>query len=434
MDNANETLAAEMAAVNTAKSVELFDALRNTIQLNEVQVALDNSADRVLEAQKLLDAVEPYEVSPALVETVDQRLARAGVEIPLEVGFAEVQGAEALGHTLLPKNFLFTRRAGCENFLTQFFKDSREVAIQIGAAFRDTWVIFTQSEENLNKALDLLETQVNSYPDFLSTNSFILEYRLYNLFKVNGKVNGDWSGNLSKLSSTISALSGGYYLNNKQTLQALMSYFGGFTSLSQEGAMERLRMLPMSIPDIPFKECTYPNKAHESLLVTSKQSVELMGGAYFFDTRLKNRPKSCDTLDLLSEYIDLHIKNDRTGFENNAPQTHDQVGSEIKALSSREIKAIVKSLRSLLKDWTSMFEKGEKFKVGDADFNDIIKGIVDADIEETTRLYIAKWFGALIRHNQMELLAIRVTVNNYLTLIINGLIQICNNSIKVNAE
>lgn len=434
MDNANETLAAEMAAVNTAKSVELFDALRNTIQLNEVQVALDNSADRVLEAQKLLDAVEPYEVSPALVETVDQRLARAGVEIPLEVGFAEVQGAEALGHTLLPKNFLFTRRAGCENFLTQFFKDSREVAIQIGAAFRDTWVIFTQSEENLNKALDLLETQVNSYPDFLSTNSFILEYRLYNLFKVNGKVNGDWSGNLSKLSSTISALSGGYYLNNKQTLQALMSYFGGFTSLSQEGAMERLRMLPMSIPDIPFKECTYPNKAHESLLVTSKQSVELMGGAYFFDTRLKNRPKSCETLDLLSEYIDLHIKNDRTGFENNAPQTHDQVGSEIKALSSREIKAIVKSLRSLLKDWTSMFEKGEKFKVGDADFNDIIKGIVDADIEETTRLYIAKWFGALIRHNQMELLAIRVTVNNYLTLIINGLIQICNNSIKVNAE
>jgi len=81
-----------------------------------------------------------------------------------------------------------------------------------------------------------------------------------------------------------------------------------------------------------------------------------------------------------------------------------------------------------------MFEKGQKFKVGDADFNDIIKGIVDADIDETTRMYIAKWFGALIRHNQMELLQIRVGVANYLTLIINGLIQICNNSIKVNAE
>lgn len=162
MDNKDETLSAQMAAVNSAKSVELFDALRSTIQLNEVQTALDNSADRVMEAQKLLDAVEPYEVSPALVEVVDARLARAGVDIPLEVGFAEVQGAEALGHTLLPKNFLLTRRAGCENFLTQFFKDSREVAIQIGAAFRDTWVIFTQSEDNLNKALDLLETQINS--------------------------------------------------------------------------------------------------------------------------------------------------------------------------------------------------------------------------------------------------------------------------------
>lgn len=434
MDNKDETLAAQMAAVNSAKSVELFDALRSTIQLNEVQTALDNSADRVLEAQKLLDTVEAHEVSPALVETIDERLTRAGVEIPLEVGFAEVQGAEALGHTLLPKNFLFTRQAGCENFLTQFFKDSREVAMQIGSAFRDTWVIFTQSEDNLNKALDLLETQVNSYPDFMSTNSFILEFRLFNLFKVNGKVNGDWSGNLNKLSSTISALSTGYYLNNKQTLNALMSYFGGFTSLSQDGAMQRLQILPISIPDIPFKECTYPNRAHESLLVTSKQSVELMGGAYFFDTRLKNRPKRCETIDLISEYIDLHIKNDRTGFENNAELVHDQVGTEVKALSSKEIKAIIKSLRSMLKDWSSMFEKGEKFKVGDADFNDIIKGIVDADIDETTRMYIAKWFGALIRHNQMELLSIRVGVANYLTLIINGLIQICNNSVKVNAE
>lgn len=434
MDNDNDTLSAQMAAINTAKSVELFGALRNTIQLNEVQTTLDNSADRVLEAQKLLETVEAHEVSPALVELVDERLTRVGAEIPLEVGFAEVQGAEALGHTLLPKNFLFTRLSGCENFLTQFFKDSREVAIQIGASFRDTWVLFTQSEDNLNKALDLLETQVNNYPDFVSTNSFILEFRLFNLFKVNGKVNGDWTGNLNKLSSTISALSTGYYLNNKQTLNALMSYFGGFTSLSQEAAMERLQMLPISIPDIPFKECSYPNRAHESLLVTSKQSVELMGGAYFFDTRLKNRPKHCETMELISEFIDLHIKNDRTGFENNADLVHDQVGTEVKALSSKEIKAIVKSLRALLKDWSSMFEKSEKFKVGDADFNDIIKGIVDADIDETTRMYIAKWFGALVRQNQMELLSIRVGVANYLTLIINGLIQVCNNSIKVNAE
>jgi len=434
MDNSNDSLAAQMAAINTAKSVELFDALRSSIHLNEVQTALDSSADRVLEAQKLLESVEPYEVTPALVEMVDDRLNRAGVTIPLETGFAEVQGAEALGHTLLPKNFLLTRYAGCENFLTDFFKASRDVAVQISSSFRDAWVIFTQSEDDLNKALDLLEQKVTSYPDFMSTNSFILEHRLFNLFKVNGKVNADWTGNLNKLSGTISALSGGYYLNNKQTLQALMSYFGGFTSLSQEGAMERLRMMPMSIPNIPFKECSYPNKAHESVLVSAKQSVELMGGAYFFDTRLKNPPKTCETLDMLAEYVDLHVKNDRTAFENSAPVVVDQVGTEIKALSSREIKAIVKALRGLLKDWTSMFEKGEKFKLADADYNDIIKGIVDADIDETTRLYIAKWFSALVRHNQMELLSIRVTVANYLTLIINGLIQICDNSIQVNAE
>lgn len=422
-----------MAAINVATSVELFDALRNTVQLNEVQVTLDNSADRVLETQKILNAVEAWEVSPALAETIDERLARVGVGIPLEPGFTEVQGAECLGKTLMPKNFLFTRQAGCENFLTQFFKDSKELAISISSSFRDAWVLFTQSEEGLVKALDILENQLDSYPDFISTNSFILEYRLFNLLKVNGKVGNDWSAHLNKLASTISALSGGYYLNNKQSLQALMSYFGGFTQLSEEGAMTRLRILPMSLPSLPFKECSYPSASRTNQLVIGKQSVELMGGAYFYDTRLKNPVREVQTLEEVGDFIDLHIKFDVTGFQNSAEKTHNELGSEIKALSSKEIRALIKSLRGLLKDWSAMFEKGEKFKLTDADYIDIIKGISEAEIEETTRVYIAKWFSALVRANQMELLNIRVSVANYLTLIVNALIQICTNSIKVNA-
>ena len=433
MDNQNETLAAEMAAINAAKSVELFDVLRNSMQLNEVQVSLDNSADRVLDAQKLLNSVEAWEVSPSLVETVDERLERAGVDIPLEPGFAAVQGAESLGKTLLPKSFLLTRQAGCENFLTQFFKDSREVAIQMSASFRDAWTLFTQSEEGLNKALDMLEAQVDSYPDFVSTGSFILEYRLYNLLKVNGKVNGDWAGNLNKLSSTISALSGGYYLNNKQGLQTLMSYFGGFTQLTESGAISRLQILPICLPNNPFKECNYPCPSKTNQQVQGKQSVELMGGAYFFDTRLKSTPSELETLEQVADFVDLYTKFNKTGFENSAERTHTEIGTEIKALSTKEIRTIIKALRSLLKDWNTMFEKGEKFKVTDADFNDIIKGIVDADIEETTRMHIAKWFSALVRDNQMELLGIRVKVANYLTLIVNALISISHSSIKVNA-
>lgn len=433
MDNQNETLAAEMAAINAAKSVELFDALRNTIQLNEIQTSLDSSADRVLDAQKILNSVEAWEVSPSLVQTVDERLNRAGVEIPLEAGFDAVQGSESLGKTLLPKSFLLTRQAGCENFLTQFFKDTREVAIQMSASFRDAWTLFTQSEEGLHKALDMLEAEVDSYPDFVSTNSFILEYRLHNLLKVNGKVSTDWAGNLNKLSGTISALSGGYYLNNKQGLQTLMSYFGGFTQLTQEGAMNRLQILPISVPNNPFKECSYPCPSKNNQQVQAKQSVELMGGAYFYDTRLKNPPREVETMEQVGDFVDLYVKFNKTGFENSAERTHTEIGTEIKALSSKEIRTIVKSLRSLLKDWNTMFEKGEKFKVGDADFNDIIKGIVDADIDETTRMHIAKWFGALVRDNQMELLNIRVRVANYLTLIVNALVSICHSSIKVNA-
>lgn len=434
MDPKEQALAASMMAVNTAKSTELFEATSGALQLNEIQNRLDNSSDRVLDAQRLLQNIEAYEVTPQLVESVDANLAAAGVVIPLEEGFEAVQGAESLGRTLLPKNFLYTRLAGCENFLTDFFKTSRDVAIQLGASFKDAWVIFTESQKGLKNSLDLLEQQLAAYPAFISTNTFILEFRLFNLFKIKGKVDGDWPGNLRKLNSTISALSGSYYQNSKNALQTTISYFGGFSSLTEQQAQERILLLPISVPSVPFKECSYPNNRYaDSNRVVAKQSVELMGGAYFYDVRLKDRPRIADNADQVADFMTAYLTNDMTGFSNDEDKSWREVGTEIKALSSREISAVIVELRGILNAWETMFEKGEKFKMMDADYNDVIKGLVESELSDDTKSQLAKWFGQVVRKNQMELLMNRVAVSNYLTLIVNGLIQICNNSIKVNA-
>lgn len=433
MSEQDQLLAAEMAAISAVKSTEIVAAASSAGELNAYQNKLDDSLDRVLDTQKTLRELEAFEVTPEIALDADQNLAKAGVVIPLSEGMDSVLGAESLGIQLMPKEYLFSRLAGCENFLGDFFKNSREVVQRIGANFKDAYIIFTESQDSLNKSLDLLENTIDTHPDFASNASFILEHRLYNLFKVNGKVDQDWTGNLTKLSRTIGGLSSNYYLNSKNVLQTTYSYFGGFSSLNQAQALERINQLPISIPSIPFKECTYPNNVHGGQGLVSKQSVELMGGAYFYDVRQKERAGQTKTIDEVKDFLIRYEKFDRTGFENTADYSLKEVGSEIKALSSKEIKAVIKLLREILKDWAKIFENGEKFKILDNDYNDVVKGFLDTELEDDTKVMLAKWFSSIVRKNQMELLVIRASVSNYLTLIVNGLVDVCKDSVKVNA-
>lgn len=433
MSEQDKLLAAEMAAVSAVKSTEIVEAASSAGELNAYQNKLDDSLDRVLDAQRTLQSLEAYQVTPELAASIDRDLAKADVVVPPTEGLGVVLGAESLGISLMPKDYLFSRLMGCESFLGDFFKNSREVVQRIGASFRDSYVIFTESQESLSKSLDLLENLIDTHPDFASSESFILEHRLYNLFKVNGKVNQDWAGNLTKLSSTIGALSTNYFLNSKNVLQSTYSYFGGFAGMDQVQANDRIYQLPISIPSIPFKECTYPNNRHGGPNLVAKQSVELMGGAYFYDVRQKERATKAATVEDVKNFLVRYNEFDGTGFENTDDYTFKELGSEIRALSSKEIKAVIKLLRSVLKDWAKIFENADKFKVLDNDYNDVVKGFLETDIDEATKTLLAKWFSSIVRKNQMELLVIRASVSNYLTLIINGLIDICNDSIKVNA-
>lgn len=433
MSEHDKLLAAEMAAISAVKSTEIVEASASAGELNAYQNKLDESLDRVLDAQTTLQNLEAYEVTPEVAMDIDGVLKKAGVEIAIADGHEAVMGVESLGVSLMPKDYLFTRLVGCESFLGDFFKNSREVVGRIGSSFKDAYVGFMESQDSLNKSLDLLENLIDTHPDFGSNETFILNHRLYNLFKVNGKVDQNWQGNLTKLSGAIGGLSANYYLNSKNVLQTTYSYFGGFAGNDQVQADDRIRQLPLSIPSIPFKECTYPNNRHGGPNLVAKQSVELMGGAYFYDVRQKERGVKANSIDEVKDFLIRYQEFDRTAFENTDDYTFKELGAEIKALSSKEIKAVIKLLRQILKDWAKIFENGEKFKILDNDYNDVVKGFLETDISEETKTLLAKWFSSIVRKNQMELLTIRAGVSNYLTLIINGLVDICNDSIKVNA-
>jgi len=105
---------------------------------------------------------------------------------------------------------------------------------------------------------------------------------------------------------------------------------------------------------------------------------------------------------------------------------------DVRSLNQAEIKAVVKLLREVLKDSRKMFDGADRFKLGESDYTDITKGFLEADISEDLKDKLLSQFSAIVRKNQMELLNVRTAVNNYLVLIVAGMVELCYTSIKVN--
>ena len=334
----------------------------------------------------------------------------------------------------MPSQFIFTRLVGCENFLGDFIKKSREVILRSNIAFKEAYIVFTQNQESLTEAVDALERGLEASGSFDNKETLLLGSRLFNLFKINGKVSEDWTGDVSKLSRTIAALSGNYYLNSKNAMNATMSYFGGFAGNTQEEGLSRFLLLPVSIPSERFKECTYPNKEFTTARITAKQSVELMGGAYFLDARQTKPAYKADSADDVDNYLRLYLEEEYTGFQNSSEIIFPKLGNEVKSLTSGQCKAIAKHLHELLKEWRKAFDNGDKYKLADSDYNDITKGIYESEMSDELKDQVLTAFSAVVRKNQMELLTLRASVTNYLTLIINGLIELSNLSVKANTQ
>lgn len=431
-------LAAEMVSISVVASPELVAASKDSSALGRLQDKLDDSKDRVMSVKKILEEIEDHEVTPELASNLDNMLERSIKEIGLDNEVTDeleaVGGVESLGLTLTPSVYIKTRLAGCESFLEAAGRMAREVTYRISSSFKETYILFTKSIDNLENAVDALERAVNEAGAFnKSLEDINLGSRLFNLFKINGKVSQDWTGNVEKLGRTISGLSNNYYLNSRKNLNTTISYFGGFENNTDDMFEKRMLMFHKSIPSNAFKECSIKNKEHSSANVVAMQSVELMGGVYFLDKRLAKLELSPASIEDCLATVSLRLDEEGTFFNNNSEIIFPKVDNEIKSLSSDQIKDIIKKVRSFIKDWKKVFENGETFKMSDNDFKDITKAIYDSEMSEMNKDIVITAFSSLVRKNQMELLNIRTGVNAYLVLTIAGLIELSNLSIKANA-
>lgn len=433
MDSNDIQLAAEMATISTVKSAQLVDLAGNSARLQTFQDRLENSADKVNLVKEILSEKEDYQINPRVVADVDNYLMQAGVEPHVSEEFDAVLGAEDLGRRLCPIDFKITRMAGVENFLSDFFRNVKQLSAQLGSEFHDFYLVLTQTVESLEDQAALTEKFLQRVPNFKAgTDEILLGVRLFNMFKIKDKVDEQWVSNLSKLNTTIGALAGNYYLTSQKNLNETMAFFGGFADLNDDQATERFLTLPKAIPSLRFKECIYPNKEASNSVVTAKQSVELMGGAYFIDIRRDKMDTEPKGLYALETYIEGYITYDMVGFQNNAPTIYPKIGTEIKTLGADTIRAILKLMREILKNWKKSTEGQDRYKVNDAEFSEIMKSIYEAPMSNELKEKIRHAFSGIVRKNQVELLTTRTAVSNYLVKVFNGLIEICNTSITVN--
>lgn len=433
MDDSDVQLAAEMAAISTVKSAELVELAGSTDRLLAFQNRLEDAKDKVEIVKEILNEVEPHEINPRVVTDVDNYLAKADVEIPVSVTYDQVLGAEDLGRRLCPLDFQMTRMTGVENFLGDFFRKVKEISVQLGSDFRDFYLVLTQTVDSLEDQIDLTEKFLQRIPAFKAgTDEILLGVRLFNMFKIKDKVDEQWVSNVSKMNTTVGALANNYYQTSQKNLNDTMAFFGGFADLNDDQGMQRFLTLPQAIPSVRFKECSYPNKEETNSVVTAKQSVELMGGAFFIDVRREKVNTEPKGLLELESYIEGYVTYDMVGFQNNSPTIYPKIGTEIKTLSSEVIRSIIKLMREILKSWRKSIEGQDRYKVNDVEFAEIMKGIYESQMSDSLKEKVRHAFSAIIRKNQSELLATRTSVSNYLVLVFNGLIEICNTSITAN--
>jgi len=426
-------LAAEMAVVSTVKSTQLVEMARDSAQLQNFQDRLEDSKDRVDIVKKVLTSTPPSMLDIPTATQMDNFLQRSNVDLPVDDA-GSVVGVECLGFTLLPAEYIKTRLAGCENFLADFFRKGKEYASSIGRIFRESYLVFTESIDSLTEQVEFLEKRLARAGTFKAgTSEIMLGTRLFNLFKVNEKVDENWVANVTKLNNTISALSSNYLLSNKNFLNNTMSYFGGFDGVGQEEGKERFLLLPKTLVSARFKDCSYPNKDYTTGKVVAKQSVELMGGAYFLDIRREKVNNSPTDIDGVQEYVTGMISHDRVGFENSAPVSYPRIGAAVKTLSSSDVASIIKLLKDTLKSWQKAADGLETYRVDDAEFSNIVKAIYESQMDDELKSIVQSTFMSIVRHNQTELLTTRASVNNYLVLVFNGLIELCETSISANA-
>lgn len=424
-----DKISKELSEISITHSSELIEAAEESNQMAEFADRLSESADRALVIKEMLQNVNPTAVTVSFGSAIDKQLNRIGVMDVINKTSADVLGAEALGRTLMPSAYLQSRIAGCESFIGDALSKAKKMLIAASEGIRDRYILIKESNRSLARRILLVEEKLSKVPGPLVHGQFKIKLdRNPRLFLVDGVVKEQWGAQLERVDKSISALMSNYYKNNRSSINELLSYFGGFSHLEEDRAIERLLSMPSMISHYTFKECLYPNRELSKDGVKVMQSVELMGGRRFLNAVYEKKPKQLESLEELSRYFTQILENEYVKFVA-TEKVELNKDIEISSLSTLEIKVILKLCSGILDKTESLFSEGDQYSVEGKDYLEMINVISDNNWDDKLKSTVVRYFEQLALKYNKEMLNNRVAVVEYLTLLINGLLNIAERSI-----
>lgn len=151
-----------MAQISLAKVGDLKDMKEKATQLVE-NIRTDVAVkDRVEEILDEMETRMDYQLTPDFVREVDNDINEFGSVRVTKNGTIRVDGTEAFGLTLSPKEWRETRVVQLKNLLTETYRNIKRWANQLQEAFAERW-------EELVTTLELIDSRTDSLQNILDT-------------------------------------------------------------------------------------------------------------------------------------------------------------------------------------------------------------------------------------------------------------------------
>lgn len=428
-------LEAQLAAISVVKSVELMDTVTDSRELNYLTNQVLDSVNRVNAVKTLLENKEDKEISPEDAVDIDHQLSELKVvEIDgdgIIFNAERVQGAEHFSRTLRPKDYRLTRIAACESFLSEAITTARNFTKQLIQNFANAYTLAVEDTESLIQRFKLIDKAVNELKPFNDgIEQFNLSPRLFNLLKVNNSVKEDWTNQIDNLSKTTIALTSNYYDYAEKELTQIMAYFGQFEGQTEETKITGMLLQSGSLLNTrPFPECKIDISDRKTDWLTSRRSVELMGGRYLIDTRWTT-PLKIDSTKTIDDWFDSRIKDLGTRLNPRDGIQFTDKEQLIKTFGTKTISHICQTAIRILERWLAICSKVNKHRIGERDYEYIDQALNELPVDNVMKTRLRNMYSTLVRKNQQDLLNICSDFTRYLVITLNAIASLCNDSIN----
>ncbi|QCW23247.1 virion structural protein [Vibrio phage USC-1] len=418
-----QDVSSELAALSVVSSTELAEQAKEGRDLVKLQEDINNSIDRVEAVKTVLGQTEPKDVTQLFGNIVDRQLERVGIR---SFGDSEeVAGVESLGHQLTPKRYLETRIAACESFLTEFMDWSRSIAKRFYDEVLEQLVLMKDGHDTLTKRAKLLQGKLND------KNTQLLKEELTmsgtnRVLLLNNKVPEDIHAQILRFVATTRAITSNFYRVNQANTNEIISYFGGFSGLNEEQAIERLLKLPRALSKYQFKEAMFNIREQSNDIYQTRASVTLLGDRRYINTFLVKRDE-CRDLTQLKEWVELYRKNERIKLEMIERPSSDVI---LPSFDKDQIDRAIRNVHSTLRDVEGLFKEGDRYLVDGAEYKKMLAMLSDVTWSESTKTAVGDAYIALVLARNNEQVRMRSDVVKYTTLVMNAILNVCEASME----